>query len=315
MIAYLLRRLGMILLTMLVASVIIFAVTQLLPGDVARVMLGQFATDEAVANLTEELGLNKPAPQRYLGWLGNFVTGDWGESLASRQPVRPIVMERLRNSFMLAGVALLLYVPLGILLGVIAALREDRLADQLISALSMAFVGLPEFVTGLILIGFLAIYLDVLPANSSIQPGSTFIETLPYLILPAITVSLTSLGYVARMTRSSTIDVLRADYTRAADLKGLPRATVLLKHVLRNSLLPTVTVVAMGIGWLIGGLIVTEQVFGYPGVGRLLIYSIQRRDLITIQAISMVIVAIYGLSNLAADILYGLLNPRIRVGG
>lgn len=315
MIAYILRRLGMILLTMLVASIIIFFVTQLLPGDVARVMLGQFATDEAVANLREELGLNLPAGQQYLNWLRDFATGDWGNSLASRQPVRPIVVERLRNSAMLAGVALLLYVPLGILLGVIAALREDRLADQLISAVSMAFVGLPEFVTGLILIGLLAIYLDVLPANSSIQPGSSFFEALPYLILPALTVSLTSLGYVARMTRSSTIDVLRADYTRAADLKGLPRGQVLVKHVLRNSLLPTVTVVAMGIGWLIGGLIVTEQVFGYPGVGRLLIYSIQRRDLITIQAISMVIVAIYGLSNLAADILYGLLNPRIRVGG
>jgi peptide/nickel transport system permease protein len=315
MISYIFRRLGMILLTMLVSSIIIFAVTQLLPGDVARVMLGQFATDQAVANLREDLGLNRPAVVRYVDWLGDFVTGDWGDSMVSRQAVRPIVLERLRNSFMLAGVALLLYVPLGILLGVIAALKEDRLVDQLISAVSMTFVGLPEFVTGLILIGLLAITLDILPANSSIQPGSSFRETLPFLILPAITVSLTSLGYIARMTRSSTIDVLRADYTRAADLKGLPRSQVLVKHVLRNSLLPTVTVVAMGIGWLIGGLIVTEAVFGYPGLGRLLIYSIQRRDLITIQAISMVIVAIYGLSNLVADLLYGVLNPRIRVGG
>ncbi len=314
MIAYLLRRLVSILVTMLVASLIIFAVTQLLPGDVARVMLGQFATDEAVANLHAQLGLDRPAAVRYIDWLGHFVVGDWGESLVSRQAVRPIVLERLRNSAMLAVVALLLYVPLGILLGVVAALKEDGFIDQLISALSMAFVGLPEFVTGLILIGLLAIGLDWLPANSSIQPGASFGEALPYLILPACTVSLASLGYIARMTRSSTIDVLRADYTRAADLKGLPRSQVLVKHVLRNSLLPTVTVVAMGIGWLIGGLIVTEAVFGYPGLGRLLIYSIQRRDLITIQAVSMVIVAIYGFSNLLADILYGVLNPRIRVG-
>lgn len=314
MIAYILRRLGSIILTMLVASLVIFAITQLLPGDVARVMLGQFATDEAVANLHAQLGLDRPATVRYLDWLGHFVMGDWGESLVSRQAVLPIVLERLRNSAMLAAVALLLYVPLGILLGVIAALKEDGFIDQLISAVSMAFVGLPEFVTGLILIGLLAIRLDWLPANSSIQPGASFGEALPYLILPACTVSLASLGYIARMTRSSTIDVLRADYTRAADLKGLPRSQVLVKHVLRNSLLPTVTVVAMGIGWLIGGLIVTEAVFGYPGLGRLLIYSIQRRDLITIQAVSMVIVAIYGFSNLLADILYGVLNPRIRVG-
>lgn len=315
MIAYILRRMGMILLTMLLASIIIFSITQLLPGDVAHVILGQFATPEAVANLREKLGLDQPIVVQYFSWLTKFISGDWGVSMASRLPVYPIVMERLRNSFMLAAVSLLFYVPLGILLGVIAALKEDQFADQAISAISMAFAGLPEFVTGLILIGILAIALDILPANSSIQPDASFGEIFPYLILPAITVSLTSLGYIARMTRSSTIDVLRADYTRAADLKGLPREQVLIKHVLRNALLPTITVVAMGIGWLIGGLIVTESVFGYPGIGRLLIYSIQRRDLITIQAVSMVIVAIYSFSNLAADILYGVLNPRIRLGG
>ena len=315
MIAYILRRIGMILLTMLLASLIIFSITQLLPGDVAHVILGQFATPEAVANLREQLGLNRPIVVQYLSWLSNFAGGNWGISMASHLPVYPMVMERLRNSAMLAGVSLVFYVPLGILLGVIAALKEDGFADQAISAISMAFAGLPEFVTGLILIGVLAITFKILPANSSIKPDASFLEVFPYLILPAITVSLTSLGYIARMTRSSTIDVLRADYTRAAELKGLPRGQVLVKHVLRNALLPTVTVVAMGIGWLIGGLIVTESVFGYPGIGRLLVYSIQRRDLITIQAISMLIVAIYSISNLAADIIYGLLNPRIRLGG
>lgn len=315
MIAYVLRRLGLILLTLFLASIIIFSATQLLPGDVAQVILGQFATPEAVANLREELGLNRPVVVQYLDWLTRFVQGDWGTSLVSRMEVRPLIMQRLNNSLMLAGISILMYVPLGILLGLIAALKEDRAADQLISGISMAFAGLPEFVTGLILIGVLAISFDVLPANSSIEPGTSFKEAFPYLILPAITVSLTSLGYIARMTRSSTIDVLRSDYTRAADMKGLPRWQVLTRHVLRNSLLPTVTVVALGIGWLIGGLIVTESVFGYPGIGRLLIYSIQRRDLITIQAISMLIVAIYSVSNLAADILYGILNPRIRLGG
>jgi peptide/nickel transport system permease protein len=315
MIVYIMRRISLILVTMLLASMVIFAITQLLPGDIARVMLGQFATPQAVENLREELGLNRPVIVQYWDWLSSFIQGDWGTSMISRLAVQPVVMGRLRNSIMLAVVALAMYVPLGILLGVIAALKEDQSADQAISAASMAFVGLPEFVTGLILIGVFAIRLQIFPANSSIEPDTSFCEAFPYLILPAITVSLTSLGYIARMTRSGTIDVLHADYTRAAELKGLPRKMVMIKHVLRNSLLPTVTVVALGIGWLIGGLIVTEAVFGYPGLGRLLVYSIQRRDIITIQATSMVIIAVYSFSNLGADILYGILNPRIRLGG
>jgi len=309
---YLLRRLSFILLTLLLASIIIFAATQLLPGDVAQVTLGQFATEEAVANLREQLGLNRPVVVQYLDWLGKFVTGNWGDSMVSHQPVMPMIMGRLRNSAMLAALALLFYVPLGILLGVIAALNREKLIDQTIAGISMAFVGLPEFVSGLLLISMFALSFKVLPANSSIDPNATFAEAFPFLILPAITVSLTSLGYVARMTRASTIDVLNTDYVRAADLKGLPRRQVLIKHVLRNSLLPTVTVVALGIGWLIGGLIVTESVFGYPGLGRLLVYAIQRRDLILIQACSMVVVMIFMVSNLLADILYGVLNPRIR---
>jgi peptide/nickel transport system permease protein len=314
MTSFLIRRIGFIIITLIIASIIIFTVTQFLPGDVAGIILGQFATETAIANLREELGLNRPLHIQYLSWAGGFISGDWGNSLASRMPIRPIVMERLGNSAMLAGIALLIYVPLGIILGVIAALKRDKLPDQLISGVSMAFVGLPEFVSGLLLITFLAIGLEWFPANSSINPDTPFREAFPYLVLPAITVSLTGLGYIARMTRSGTIDVLRADYVRAADLKGLPAWQVLIKHVLRNSLLPTVTVVAMGIGWLLGGLIVTEAVYGYPGLGRLIVYSIQRQDLPMIQACSMIVVAVYSISNLIADILYGLLNPRIRVG-
>ncbi|MFU8794168.1 MAG: ABC transporter permease, partial [Dethiobacteria bacterium] len=309
MTSYLIRRIGFILITLVLASIIIFSVTQFLPGDVAGIILGQFATETAIANLREELGLNQPLHIQYLSWAGGFIQGDWGNSLTSRMPIRPIVMERLGNSAMLAGMALLIYVPLGIILGVIAALKRDKLPDQLISGVSMAFVGLPEFVSGLLLITFLAIGLEWFPANSSISPDSTFREAFPYLVLPAITVSLTGLGYIARMTRSGTIDVLRTDYVRAADLKGLPAWQVLIKHVLRNSLLPTVTVVAMGIGWLLGGLIVTEAVYGYPGLGRLIVFSIQRQDLPMIQACSMIVVAVYSISNLIADILYGLLNP------
>jgi peptide/nickel transport system permease protein len=309
---YLFRRIGFIVLTLFLASIIIFAATQLLPGDVAQVMLGQFATPEAVANLRQELGLNRPAYVQYFDWLGHFLTGDWGESMVSRQPVRPLILARMRNSAMLAVLALAFYVPVGILLGVIAALKRERALDQVITGFSMAFVGLPEFVTGLLLISAFAFALALLPANSSIAPNASFREAFRFLVLPAVTVSLTSLGYVIRMTRVSTIDVLKTDYVLAADLKGLPRRQVLARHVLRNSLLPTVTVVAMGIGYLIGGLIVTESVYGYPGLGRLLVYGIQRRDVILIQACSMVVVTVYSVSNLVADILYSVLNPRIR---
>jgi peptide/nickel transport system permease protein len=156
--------------------------------------------------------------------------------------------------------------------------------------------------------------LEWLPANSSIDPGAGFFEALPQRILPALTVTLVNLGYILRMTRASTIDVLKADYVRAAHLKGLSRSQVLIKHVLRNALLPTITVIALGIGWLIGGLIVTESVFGYPGLGRLLVYSIRRHDLVLIQACTMIIVVTFGVSNLLADILYSVLNPRIRLG-
>jgi peptide/nickel transport system permease protein len=314
MAVYLLRRIVFIVLTLFLASIIVFAATHLLPGDVAQVMLGQFATPEAVNSLRAELGLDRPAYLQYLEWLGRFVAGNWGQSMSGRQPVRPLVLSRLRNSAMLAMLALLLYVPAGIVLGVIAALKRDKAADQLITGLSMAFVGFPEFVSGLLLISGLAFGLAILPANSSIAPSTGFVQAFRYLVLPAITVSLTSLGYVTRMTRASTIDVLQSDYVRAADLRGLPRIRVLTRHVLRNSLLPTVTVVAVGMGYLIGGLIVTEQVFGYPGLGRLLVYGIQRRDVVLIQACSMVVVTVYSISNLVADILYAVLNPRIRYG-
>ena len=311
---FLLRRFGFIILTLFMSSLIIFGATQLLPSDVAQLVLGQFATEAAMNNLREELGLNRPAYIQYLSWAGNFIRGDWGNSMVSRMPVRPMLMDRLRNSVMLAGLSFLFYVPLGTALGVIAAIKREKPLDRIISGFSMAFVGLPEFVTGLLLISFLAIGLKWLPANSSIEPGFGFIEALPYLILPAITVSLTSLGYVVRMVRSGAIDVLRSDYVRAAELKGLPARIVLFRHVLRNALLPTITIVAMGIGWLIGGLIVTEQVYGYPGLGRLLVYSIQRGDLPMIQAGCMIVVTVFITANLVADILYSLLNPRIRVG-
>jgi len=309
---FILRRLAFVLLTSLVASLVVFAATQVLPGDVARMVLGRTATPEALARLRAELGLDRPLVVQYWSWLTDFIRGDWGVSLSGHSPVRPLVFERLGNSLMLAAVAFALYVPLGILLGLVAALRRNSWVDSVISMSSLAFIGLPEFVTGLVLIFVFAIQLEWLPAQSSITPGTGFVEAFPRLILPGITAALTSLAYVVRMTRSSTAEALTMDYVRTAYLKGLSPRRVLFSHVLRNALLPTVTVIAIGIGYLMGGLIVTESVFAYPGLGRLVLFGIQRHDLPLMQATTMLIVVIFSLSNLVADIIYAYLNPRIR---
>lgn len=308
---YILRRLGFIALTMLLASILIFAATQIIPGDIATMILGRFATEEAKSALREELGLNRSLIIQYLDWLWGFIRGDWGRSLSTDALVTEVVFERLRNSAILAACAFIIYVPLGIIFGLIAGLRRNSWVDNTLSVGSMAFIGLPEFVSGLILIYVFALQLSWLPAQSMVDYSLGFIPNIPMLVLPAITISLTSLAYILRMQRSSTIEVLEMDYVRTANLKGLSAGQVLFGHVLRNALLPTVTVVAIGIGWLVGGLIITETVFSYPGLGRMLLFAIQRRDLPLIQAVAMIIVIIVGLANLAADIIYAYLNPRI----
>ena len=312
MIRFVLRRLGLVILTVLLSSVLVFGATNVLPGDVTTMVLGREASQQARDNLRKELGLDRPRVVQYGSWLGQMARGDWGTSLSTREEVRTVALQRLGNSARLALVAFLMYVPLGIFLGVIAAWRRNSPLDQVISAGSLAFVGLPEFVTAVLLIALFSRVLGWFPSSSSIAPGTSFAAALPSLILPGLTVSLTSLAYVVRMTRASTADVLETDYVRTARLKGLTTREVLFRHVLRNSLLPTVTVVAAGVGWLIGGLIVTESIFGYPGLGRLVLFAVQRRDLPLIQATTMLIVVIFALANLAADIIYALLNPRIR---
>lgn len=312
MLRYILRRLGFLVVTVFLTSLLIFAVTQLLPGDVARVILGREAGEAALQQLRQELGLDQPLPIQYGRWLGNFLTGDWGISYSTNQLIRPLVMERLGNSLMLAGLTLLIALPLGIGLGVLAGFNEDRALDNVISVGSLSVVGLPEFVTGLFLIQIFAFRLKILPANSSIRPDASFGEALPMLILPALTATLVLLAYIVRLTRAGVIEERKKPYVRTAVLKGLPWRTVVVKHVLRNALLPTVTVIAISFGWLISGLIVIENVFNYPGLGRLLTFAIDRRDLPLLQAITFATVLGYSLANLIADLLYAYLNPRIR---
>lgn len=306
------RRLGFLVLTLLLTSVLIFSVTQFLPGDVARILMPRDASEDAIAAKREELGLNRSPVIQYGTWIAGFVTGDWGTSFAWDIPVRPRVTEALRNSLMLAAVALVLAIPVSIGLGVWAGLSEHRLADHLISLFSLSLVGLPEFVTGVLLIEWLAHRLHWLPAISSIDPGSTFAEAFPFLILPALTATFVLLAYIVRLTRAEVVEQLNRPYVRTAVLKGLPWPTVVFRHVLRNALLPTITVIAISIGWLIGGIIVIENVFNYPGLGRLLLSAIDNRDFPLIQAITMVVVVGVALSNFGADLLYATFNPRIR---
>ena len=310
---YIARRLLFLLLTLLLTSMIIFVVTQWLPGDVARVILGREASEPALQALRAELGLDQPLPLQYVSWLGRFLTGDWGTSYSTGEPVRALVLERAGNSMMLAGLTLLITVPLSLLLGVVAGLKADKPLDATISIGSLAVVGLPEFVTGLILIEVFAFRLHLFPANSSIRPGTGFFEALPQLVLPALTATFVLLAYVTRLTRAGVVEEMRQGYVRTATLKGLPRRTVVGRHVLRNALLPTITVLAISFGWLIGGLIVIENVFNYPGLGRLMTFAIDRRDLPLMQAITLITVLAFALANLGADLLYAGLNPRIRL--
>ncbi len=316
---FILRRLVFLLVTILLTSLLVFLVTQWLPGDVCRIILGREAGQGAIETCRQDLGLNQSLPVQYLTWLGNFLTGDWGVSFSTGLPIYPVVMDRLQNSLMLALVALVISIPLAVTLGVVAGLNEHKPIDATINVGSLAVVGLPEFVTGLVLIqifsfGLRELGLPSLPANSSIPPDANFLEALPMLILPALTAMLVLLAYIARLTRAGVVEELKQPYVRTADLKGLPRRTVTVKHVLRNALLPTITVIAISLGWLISGLVVIENVFNYPGLGRLMIFAIDRRDLPLLQAVTMVTVLGFALANLGADLLYGVLNPRIRLG-
>jgi len=313
MLRFILRRLAFLALTLVLTSLLIFVITQLLPGDVCRVILGREVGEAALDTCRADLRLNDPAFVRYGAWLVDFLRGDMGTSYSTNAEIGPLVAERLGNSLMLAGFTLVIAVPLATGLGVLAALNEGKWLDSVISVGSLAVVGLPEFVTGIILIELLAFRVG-LPANSSIRAGTTFFQALPSLILPALTATLVLLAYIARLTRAGVLEELKQPYVRTAALKGLARRIVIGRHVLRNALAPTITVVAISFGWLISGMVVIENVFNYPGLGRLMVFAISRRDLPLLQAVTMVTVVAFALANLGADLLYAALNPRIRVG-
>jgi peptide/nickel transport system permease protein len=310
------RRLLLMIPTLILVSILIFALAEVfVPGSVGRSILGPYATQEQVELLNEKLGADKPVVVRYLTWAGGFVTGDWGESALLEVPVRPLVMDAFWNSLLLAGFALVLIVPTSIALGVFAGLRRDSVLDRTITVSSLSMTVIPEFVSGVVLLYVFAVWLKWLPVTALPPDGAPFYERLYYLILPAIPLMFLELGYIARMARVGTVQVLSMPYVRTAVLKGVPRSRVVFGHVLRNALVPTVTVIGSQVGWLLGGLVVVEKLFNYPGIGRLMVESALAHDIPLLEASVLLVAVVYMVANLIADIVVALLNPRIRMGG
>ena len=309
---FVIRRLLLIGITLLVVSFAIFLVTEILPGDVATMILRQGATEENLAVVREDLGLNRPWPVRYLDWIGNALTGDLGDSYVQKRPITEVLRPRLSNSAILAVFAFLVAVPAAVITGLWTGVRRDSWGDRAISVGSLVAISLPEFVTGVLLIVIFASTLGWLPSSSVILPGTNPLTRPEILVLPSLTLSGVLFAYIMRMTRANVIEVMQSQYVRTAILKGLPMRRVILRHVVPNAMVPTISVIAANIGWMLGGLIIVESVFAYPGLGRLVLDAIEKRDVPLLQSVTLIIAATFAFSNFAADLIYAALDPRIR---
>jgi peptide/nickel transport system permease protein len=314
MLSFILKRIGLGLITLWILSLIVFFAGQVLPGDPARAILGPLAAPSAVAALSHQLGTDKPVLDQYWTWISHFVTGNLGTSYSYQAAVAPLVGKALVNSLKLAAVAFVMVVPLGILGGVVAALNVGKPIDRVISVIGLSATVIPEVVSGIVLILIFGIALNVLPISASCSgcsPGNQIF----HLIMPAIPLTLILFGYIQQMARAGTVEALASDYARTATLKGLPRGVMIRRHVLRNSLLPTITVIATQTGYLIGGLVLVEFLFRYQGIGSLIYQAANSKDFPMLEAGVLVIGMVYMIATLAADIIYSLLNPRIRYRG
>lgn len=308
------KRLVLSLITLVLLSLIVFVGSQVLPGDVARNILGPFADQQSVDALNEQLGANRSLVTQYLDWVAGVLTLDMGDSLSLRRPVSEVLGDALVNSLKLAVLAFILVIPLSIIGGVHAALNEGSKRDRLISLGGLSATAIPDFVWAVLLILVFSLILGILPATATAPPGSGFFTQIEYLILPAFCLVFVLFGYIARMARAGTIESLDADYTRTAIIKGLPRRTVVRRHVLRNSLLPTIAVVATQAGYLLGGLLVIETIFNYQGIGQALFLAAQDKDSPLLQSGVLIVGVVYLVATLLADIAYSVLNPRVRLG-
>lgn len=308
----LVQRIALGLILLLAVSVLIFAGTQLLPGDVAQAILGQSATPQALANLRETLGLNDPAHVRYLRWLGGVLHGDLGKALSNGQDIASAMSGRLGNTMFLAFWAAVISVPLAIILGLIAVRYQGRWPDKLISAVTLSTISLPEFVVGYILMYLLAVKYRVFTSVSTVYAGMTFGERMNAIALPVLVLVLVVLAHMMRMTRAAILNVMQSAYVETAELKGLRPFTIIARHAFPNAIAPIVNVVMLNLAYLVVGVVVVEVVFVYPGMGQYLVDHVAKRDIPVVQACGLVFAAVYIGLNMLADVISILSNPRLR---
>lgn len=309
------RRIGYAVLTVVLATLLVFVALQALPGNLATQLLGRDATPEAVAQLNAELNLDRPAWRRYLDWLGGAVHGDFGQSLINQEPVVTQAGHYLRNTAMLALIVIVVGITLSLVLGVIAGMTRDRWPDLAISAVALVGMSVPEFTVATLLVLFFAIKLAWFPAVVTAGPTASVSELTPALWLPAAALTIVMAAYIIRMMRTSVIDVLASEYVTLARVRGLSPSRVLFHHVLPNALLPTLNVIAINVAWLVGGVVVVESIFNYPGIGTLMMQAVRARDLPVLQFIAVLGAVTFVVCNLIADVAATWLNPRLRTPG
>ena len=306
------KRILLGLITLFIVSLITFVGVEILPGDACTTYLEREAYGAALEACYERLGLNVPAYERYISWAIGVLQGDFGYSLSGDMKINDVLGPRVKNSMVLASASILIGIPIALLLGIITALWRDKMPDIIISTITIFSMTIPEFVSATLLILIVAIWLEWLPGIVIVPTGVSVYELLPNIILPVIAISMIMTAHMARMVRSSVIQVMASDYVQMAILKGVPYWKMVFKHVLPNALLPAINVVALTIAWLLGGVVVTEVVFNYPGLGRLVIESISNRDLPVVQALAIILASIYVSINLIADLMTLMLNPRLK---
>jgi len=306
------KRLFTAIFSLLIVGVLVFFVTESLPGDFCTSYLGQNATGTRLEQCRIDNNLNSPLIERFSLWSENVVNGNLGTSLKRQRPVSDVLIPRLENTLILGGIAALIGIPIAIFLGCIAGLRANKKSDHFISIASLFTMTVPEFVTATLLTLIFSIWLPWFPAVTLIGENASFSELLPNLVLPAVTLSMVMVAHILRMVRSCMITVMNSSYIKMSRLKGIPYRHIVLYHALPNALLPAINIIALTIAWLLGGVVIIEQVFNYPGIGSLMISAIYDRDLPVVQGIAIVLAIIYILVNLCADLLTCILNPKLR---
>ena len=312
MLFLIIKRILLGFITLFIVSIITFVGTEVLPGDACTTYLERQAFGEQLEACYRRLGLNVPAYERYVSWALNAIQGDFGYSLSGEMPIKDVLGTIIKNSLVLASAAIFIGIPIALILGIITALWRDKLPDVAISTVTIFAMTIPEFISATLLILIIAIWLEWLPGIVIVPTDVSFLELLPNIILPVVAIAMIMTAHMARMVRSSVIQVMASEYVQMAILKGVPYWKMVFKHVLPNALLPAINVVALTIAWLLGGVVVTEVVFNYPGLGRLVIESISNRDLPTVQALAIILASIYVSINLLADLLTLMLNPRLK---